>query len=430
MKIKLTKRTVELLSPEEKRHVVWDVESRGFGVRVNRDGTKTFVLKYFITGKQRWFTLGRYGALTVEQARKEARRHLGEVAVGQDPVEKKKRDRAAARAKAITLEEFCADYMVDARAGKVTYRGRPKKTSTLDIDQGRIVRHIVPILGSKHIGSITTDDVEVFKHAVRLGKTAVTIRTGPRGIARVRGGEAAANRAVGLLGSILSYAVKMKLRSDNPVRGIERVPDKKRQQTLSPEKYQALGGALSTMLEEGSNPWAIHAFRLLMMTGCRRVEILGLKKNEIDRHHRCFRFGDTKTGQQLRAVGRAALEALSAVPEMEGTEYVFPATRGAGHIVGVKLFGQACRMAGLADVTIHSLRHGFASVAGELGYADATIGVLLGHSANTISGRYTHIPDPAALEAADRVSATIARRMAGDGVRGADVIELTIQEKT
>ena len=165
-----------------------------------------------------------------------------------------------------------------------------------------------------------------------------------------------------------------------------------------------------------------------MMTGCRRVEILGLKKAEIDRHHRCFRFGDTKTGQQLRAVGGSALEALSDVPEMEDSEYVFPATRGAGHIVGVKLFGQACKMVGLTDVTIHSLRHGFASVAGELGYADATIGVLLGHSANTISGRYTHIPDPAALAAADRVSATIARRMVGEDAHGADIINLPNQE--
>ena len=247
MKTKLTKRTVELLSSEEKRYVIWDAETRGFGVRVNQNGTKTFILKYFVTGKQRWLTLGRDGALTVEQARKEARRYLGEAAVGEDPAEKKKRNRVAARAKSITLEEFCADYMADARAGKVTYRGRPKKTSTLDIDQGRIARHIVPLLGSKHIGDITADDVETFKHAVRLGKTAATIRTGPRGVARVRGGEAAANRAVGLLGSILSYAVKLRLRDDNPVRGIERIPDKKRQQALTPDTYLALGSALSKM---------------------------------------------------------------------------------------------------------------------------------------------------------------------------------------
>jgi hypothetical protein len=89
MKKKLTKRAVDVLSPRDTRYVVWDTETNGFGVRVNRDGTKTFALKYFGGGKQRWLTLGKYGALTVDQARKEARRHLGEVAAGEDPVETK-----------------------------------------------------------------------------------------------------------------------------------------------------------------------------------------------------------------------------------------------------------------------------------------------------------------------------------------------------
>ena len=398
---------------------MWDEETRGFGVRVNGDGSKSFVLKYFVTGKQRWLTLGRYGTLTVDQARKAARHHLGEAAIGEDPVEKKKRDQAATRAKSITLDEFCADYMTDAYDGIVTYRGRPKKTSTLDLDRGRIARHISPLLGRKPIGEVTTDDVEAFKHAVRLGKTAITIKTGPRGIARVRGGETAANRAVGLLGSIMSHAVKLKLRADNPVRGIERSPDKRRQRAMMPEEYKSLGQVLSEMLNEGANPWAIHAFRLLMLTGCRRVEILGLRKDEIDRHHRCFRFSDTKSGEQLRPVGKAAFEALANIPLMEKSDFVFPSSRGTGHLVDVKLFKRACKIAELQNVTLHSLRHGFASVAGELGYADATISVLLGHSSNTISGRYTHIPDPAALAAADQVSETIAKRIEGrDNIDG------------
>jgi integrase len=423
MKKKLTKRAVDVLSPRDARYVVWDTETNGFGVRVNRDGTKTFALKYFGGGKQRWLTLGKYGALTVDQARKEARRHLGEVAAGADPVETKKRERVTARAKGITLEEFCVDYMADAYLGKVTYRGRPKKHSTLEIDRGRIDRHIVPLLGRKRVGDVTKDDVEAFKHAVRLGKTKATVRTGPRGVARVRGGETAANRAVGLLGSIMSYAVKLRLREDNPVRGIERIPDKKRQRALLPEEYHSLGQALEVLLEEGANPWAITAFRMLMLTGCRRAEILRLKKEEVDTHHHCFRFGDTKTGQQLRAVGGGAFDVLAEVPVMEESQYVFPASRGNGHIVDVKLFGRACTMAGLKDVTLHSLRHGYASVAGELGYADATISVLLGHAANTISGRYTHIPDPSAVTAADRISETISQRMSGKFDQNAQIID-------
>jgi integrase len=114
---------------------------------------------------------------------------------------------------------------------------------------------------------------------------------------------------------------------------------------------------------------------------------------------------------------------LVEVPILADSEHVFPAARGKGHLVDVKVFHRACEMAGLSDLTLHGLRHGYASVAGELGYSDATIGVLLGHRSNTISGRYTHIPDPAAVAAASRVAATIAQRLKGEST-SADVVHL------
>ncbi len=420
---KLTKRAIDAAKPQEKRYVMWDVDMPGFGVRVNCDGSKTFVLKYFLLGRQRWLTLAKYGVLTVEQARKEAMKALGEKARGEDAAEMKRRTRAEAAAKALTLKDFCDVYLEDAHNGLVTYRGRPKKASTLSVDEGRIRRHIVPILGRKLVRDITLDDVSSFMHSVRLGKTAATIKTGPRGVARVRGGTTAANRAVGLLGSIMTYAVKQKLRADNPVRGIEKPKDGRRERPISPEEYQRLGDALDEILKSGANRWAVYASRVIALTGCRRSEVFGLRKDEVDVAHSCFRFGDTKSGQQLRPIGSAAFEVMAEAPMVEGSEYVFPAARGKGHLLDVKVFRRACEAAGLPGLTLHGLRHGYASVAGELGYADATIGVLLGHRSNTISGRYTHIPDPAAVAAAGRVAATIARRMKGEAV-SAEVVNL------
>lgn len=136
-----------------------------------------------------------------------------------------------------------------------------------------------------------------------------------------------------------------------------------------------------------------------------------LKESRVDYHNQCLRLSDTKTGQEVRPIGTAALSLLEAVPHIEGSEYVFPASRGKGHLRDVKLFHRASEIAGIKDITLHSLRHGFESVAGALGYADATIGVLLGHVSNTISGRYTDIPDRAALSAADRISETILKRI-------------------
>ena len=177
MKIKLTKRVVDAAKPRDTRYVIWDSDTPGFGVRVNKNGSPTFVLKYFFQGRQRWLTLAKYGALTVEQARKEAIKALGGKAGGEDAVEKKRRAQADAMARSITLAEFCDDYMEDARNGLVLYRGVPKKASTLDSDQGRVERHLKPLLGRKLVADITPDDVSNFMDAVRLGKTATTINT-------------------------------------------------------------------------------------------------------------------------------------------------------------------------------------------------------------------------------------------------------------
>ena len=418
MKSKLTKRSIDALQPTDKRFTVWDTELKGFGVRVNADGSKTFVVKYFFRGRQRWLTLGPFGALTVESARRVAEKTIGSRADGKDAVAEKRRETAEAKAKGLTLSEFCEIYMTDAEAGKVTYRKRPKKPGTLLNDRSRIERHIKPLLGRKRLSEITQADVVNFMHSVRLGKTAVTEKTKPRGVARVRGGDTAASRAVGLLGSIYSYAGKLGFVSENPVRGIEKPNDRRRETALSPDQYKAFGAALDALLAQGANPYAIHAARLLAVTGCRRREIYALKKSEVDAHHSCFRFGDTKTGQQARPIGETAFEILKNVPLMENSEYVFPAARGDGHLWDVKILHKAFELAKLDGMTIHGLRHAFASVAGELGYSDAVIGVMLGHRSNTVTSRYTHIPDPAAVTAADRVSRMVLSRMRGEKASG------------
>jgi integrase len=67
----------------------------------------------------------------------------------------------------------------------------------------------------------------------------------------------------------------------------------------------------------------------------------------------------------------------------------------------------------LSGVTLHTLRHSFASVAGDLGYAEATIGALLGHSSGTVTGRYTHVLDAVLSAAADQVATTVQGYMTG-----------------
>lgn len=423
----LTKRKIDSTNPKAgKEVVVLDDDPRGFGVRVRPTGVKTFFVLFTSpsTGRRTRFTIGQYGRLTVDEARSEARKVLGQVELGMDPAQQKRQAKMTVRDTAQTVSAVCDDYLRDAREGLVTYRGRPKKPSTLDTDEGRIKRHIRPLLGEKLVKNVTPADVKTFMHDVRLGKTAVTVKTGPRGVARVTGGPGTARRTVGLLGSIFTYAIEHGLRADNPVAGIEKAPDRKRDRVLSPDEYRRLGDALGDFGDSAVNPIAVQAIQALALTGCRKGEIYGLRHAEIDAHNCCLRLEDTKTGQEVRAIGRAALAVLVVMPVSQDRPFVFPAHRGNGHLTDVKVFKKACEKAGLEGVTLHVLRHSFASTALELEYSELTIAGLLGHRSHSVTSRYAHHIDRALAAAADRVSALIAARMAGREADGADVVEL------
>src|SRR5262249_52846035 len=148
--------------------------------------------------------------------------------------------------KATTVAELCDMYLVDAVAGRVLKRtGLAKQSSTLSIDKGRIDRHIKPLLGGYAVAAVVRRDVEQFLHDVAEGKTKASVKTKLRGLARVRGGKTAANRCTGLLGAIFTYAVRHGMRTDNPVRGLQRFADSKRERRLSDQEFATLGFALA-----------------------------------------------------------------------------------------------------------------------------------------------------------------------------------------
>ena len=308
----------------------------------------------------------------------------------------------------------------------MTRRKLAKKPSTLATDRGRIERHIKPLLGRMAVAAIEREDIERFMHAVAEGETATRIKTGLHGLARVQGGKGTATRTVGFLGAIFAYAVRHRMRSDNPVHGIMRFADGRRERRLSDDEYAALGAALHQGEADGIWPAAIAAARFLALTGWRSGEALGLRWREVDLARRTARLADTKTGLSVRPLSHAACDVLSALPHTPG-ELVFPATRGAGLLLHFKKFWPRIAKIGCLpkEITPHVLRHSYASLAGDLGYSEPTIAALVGHKANSVTSRYVHAADAVLLAAADAAADRTAELM-GEKKPEADVVPLRV----
>ncbi len=412
-------REVRALAPDTE---VWDAAVPGFGARRRVGTVVSYVLMYRTAeGRQRRYTIGKHGApWTPETAREEARRLLGEVVKGNDPAADKRATRDA-----VTVAELCDAYMADAEAGRLLTRvKRPKKASTILSDKSRIEGHIKPLLGRLPVASVTAQDIERFMHATAEGETARKAKTGrKRGLSNLRGGMGTASRAVGLLGAIFTYAIRRRMRTDNPVHGVMRPADGRRERRLSDLEYAAMGTALRRAGEEDIWPAAVAAVRFLAVTGWRSGEALTLRWEHVDLARRTTILPDSKTGRSMRPLSHAACDVLAKLDRMG--DLVFPPTRGEGTMAGFrKLWNRIMGLGGLPDdITPHTLRHSFASLAGDLGYSEPTIAALIGHKGASVTSRYMHAADAVLLAAADAVAGETAVRL-GEAKAAGKVVNL------
>ncbi len=405
---KLTKGFLDGLEARKTPYFVWCSELPGFGARVFPNGRKTFYVDYYNSdGQRKRMSIGPFGKLTVDEARKLARINLGNALAGEDPATERKTRRGS-----ITMSELCDRYVEAADKGLIIGRsGQPKKPSTLYSDKGRIDQHIKPLLGRKLVIDLKTSDIAKFIRDVTVGKTAKIEKSDKlRGRIIVEGGAGTASRTTGLLGGILSFAVSEGIIDRNPVHGVKRPTDKKKRRRLTADEYKAIGKALS----ETTQAWQAVAFaKLLLLTGCRRGEIEKLKWSEVDLDGSALHLGDTKTGASVRPIGSPVVDLLKSLPRKDKAVYVLPGVHNedqpyGGFPAALKRLLAAVK---LEDVSAHTFRHSFASVAADLDYSDATIGALLGHAGTTITSRYTHRLDSVLIAVADKVAEEVSRQM-------------------
>lgn len=400
---------------EGREAVAWDEDLPGFGVRLKPSGAGSWIIQYRNQhGISRRLTIGKVGRMTPDEARKEAKQKLAAVDRGEDPAEKRAKDRHS-----LTVSKLCDEYLA-ASKGRI-------KPSTLSNDRGRIECHIRPLLGSRIVETLRPSDVDRFIADVIGGKTASKRRREKQAKAGIlaKGGPAAAARAAGLLRTILQRAVRDGVMPANPAHGVKKPKDTPRDQPFSFERVAAVGKAMRDLEAADIEKYGelrpdmltvLRVSRFLMLTGCRKSEALSLQWGDVDFQGRCLRLRDSKTGKQVRPVGSAALGFVAAFKprDAKASDPVFPGGSKNGHFIAIaRPWARIAEKAEVGEITPHGLRHWFASAGAELNYSDFIIGGLLGHAKRGITGRYANTPEAALTSAADKISDRLAAALDG-----------------
>jgi integrase len=387
MRAKITKRTVDALKPGPggAEAMVWDTEVKGFGVRVQRGGSRSYIVHYRVGSGRgaplRKVTIGKHGApFTPETARSEAKRLLGLVEGGADPGADK-----IARKEAPTVADLAERFLAEHADAK-------RKTSTAAQYRRVLGLMILPALGKRKIVDIVRHDIAKLHHSLRSTPYQ-------------------ANRMLAVLSKMLNLAEQWGLRPDgsNPCRHVEKFKERKRERMLSPAELGRLGDALASY---GGSPYAVAAVKLLVFTGARLGEILGLEWKWIDFERGEARLPDSKTGAKTLHLPPPALAVLAELPRLDGNPHVVIGGKPGAALVNLEKPWRAIRaVAGLDDVRLHDLRHAFASVAASSGMGLPIIGKMLGHTQAATTHRYAHLASDPVKAAAAAVAGKIAAAM-------------------
>ena len=274
---KITKRIIEALKPKAATDVfLWDSELKGFGVRMKPSGAASFLIQYRNQhGETRRLALGKVGTLTPDEARAAARRKLASVAEGADPSAERHASRGA-----ITVAELCEWYLEQARAGRLLGKnGRRIKASTLEMDRSRIEAHVKPLIGKRTAAGLTLDDIEQLQADIAEGRTAKE-REGRGG--NTTGGGGVAGRTVGMLHAIFEQGKRRKKIDRNPADGVRKMASGRRKRRLSFAELQAFGRSMEEAARDGENATGLAAIRAIVLTGFRRMEVLGMRREWLE----------------------------------------------------------------------------------------------------------------------------------------------------
>ena len=367
-------------------NLIFDSDLPCFGVRIMPSGRKYFLVQYRADRRKvRRKSLGMYGVIPLEEARKQALKLLVAVQSGDDPVGEE-----CAKRNALTVNDLAERFIEE----HVNVHLKPR---TADGYKRNLNKFILPMIGKLKITEVTRADIAAFHHSRRNSPYE-------------------ANRSLEIISKMFNLAEMWGLRPDgtNPRRHIKKYPERKRERYLTPEETKRLGIVLKEMEAEGvESHSAVNCIKLLLMTGCRLSEIQTLQWNFIDWDASVIRLPDSKTGARMIYAGEHVMELLQTIQVHPDTPrdnpYVIYGTIEGAHLTDMqKPWRRIRKRAGIEDVRIHDLRHSFASYAVSQGMSLPMIGKLLGHTQVQTTARYAHLMSDTIKEAAGQVSGSIA----------------------
>jgi integrase len=377
----------QIALPAKGNRITYDDDVSGFGVRVTAGGARSFILNYVTqAGRERRYTIGQHPNWKTTAARDKARELRRLIDDAGDPLGDIEDERAA---------PTVADLIVRFKEEHV---GR-KRASTQDAYERMLAKHIGPHFGSHvKVTDVRFEDIDALHR--KLTKA---------------GSPYMANRVVAVLSKMFSLAVRWRMRPDNPAKGIEKNSESKRKRYLSDDELARLSAALAGYGDQQ----IANVFRLLLLTGARRGEVLAMEWGAVDLGTGIWTKLGSTTKQKsdhvvpLSAPARQLLSEMQAAyirlhPKKPLPQFVFVGSGERGHVVEVKKAWRAItKVAAITGLRIHDLRHSFASQLASGGASLPLIGALLGHSNPTTTHRYAHLFDDPQRAAVERVGAAI-----------------------
>jgi integrase len=404
--LKLTKRVIDAIALVDKPTIYYDSDLTGFCLKILPSGTKRWCVEYRSgaggrsVGKTR-MVLGSTSATTPDQAREAARKVLASVALGHDPARKRSAERAMP-----TFAEFAERYLNEEAEAKL----KPRTVVNYRI---YLRKHAAALLGTRKLDALHSGDVS--KMHRRIGKTTPMT----------------ANRVVEFVGSVYRYAAVCGLvaKGHNPAAHLQAFREQRRERFLSSAELGRLGDAIREAETTGI-PWAVDqdqpnakhipkkgrtkigphvaaALRLLILTGARLREILGLRWEYVDLQRGLLLLPDSKTGQKAIILNAPALAILGKLAKVDSFVIASDIRGQPRHDLN-KPWKLISVRSGLAGVRIHDLRHTHASYGAGAGFGLPIIGKLLGHSQPATTARYAHLDNDPLRRASESIAEKIA----------------------